>query len=63
MTNLQAMDEQENANFHKIPSACKVCLCIHIYRRALVLRGVWALACLLFWQTGVRLFYAIIKKQ
>lgn len=31
MTNLQAMETQENANFHKIPSACKVCLYVHIY--------------------------------
>ena len=28
MTDLQAMEEQGNAKFHKIPSACKVCLYI-----------------------------------
>ena len=55
MTNLQAMETQENAKFHKIPSACKVCLYIHI-QMCPCLRGIWALACLLCSQTGVRLF-------
>ena len=30
MTNLQAMEEQENAKISQTPSACKVCLYTHI---------------------------------
>ena len=30
MTDLQVMDEQENAKFQKIPSTCKVCLYTYV---------------------------------
>lgn len=49
------MEIRENAKFHGTPSACKVCL--HICGHTLVLCGVQALACLLYTQSGVRLFF------